>query len=572
LYDLFDLANKILASHPSNCFYSIAGVNRLILFFIFVQQLSCRNQSQKLYKILFTGILTGTFFSIVIGLGNYYSLISLADYRNLDPLINPNNIQYRLQSTFGHPGWFAEFVTITIPIILVGFFKKNRNKLVTLLLFSALLLCEIALILAKARAGWISYPLTLFFCWLFYHNNSKNGSFFSWKKNKAIILKVCISIPITILLSFLIVSQFIGESNSQIPKKELSKKENYRIKHNSLHTRMASLFRVEDRLYLWEDGIRVGEESPIWGMGYESFNWQAHILKNIPVSKFSKTRQLKKIYDTPHNLYVQLFVSNGIIGLLVWCFLIGSMIYFLINDFIAAKEPFHLVVILSTISFHIYGIFQSLQYIPCIWLLIFLNFGYTVAAEKNIAPSKRADKTNLIAMICYITIACSGLVFYVSNTGSKKIYQKYDTTSITVLNHYIGFYAPENWSGKIFRWTAAKAIINFQKPGKVKLTLYCRHPDIGQHPVTVTLKTNTKELEQITFTKVRFLIKEYSIPFSDNQFKLYINVSRTWTPKETGVNEDTRKLGIAISEEAYNSEISPHKKTGGNLRGKKPQL
>ncbi|MCK5679389.1 O-antigen ligase family protein, partial [bacterium] len=322
------MTNKILLSHPFHYFYSIAGVNRLILFFVFIQQLSCHTNGRNLYKALFTGIIVGTFWAIMLGLCDYYSLISLAGYRNLDPIVNANGIQYRLQSTFGHPGWFAEFTTITIPIILIGFFKKNRGKVTTALLFLMLLLCEITLILAKARAGWISYPLTLFFCWLFFYNSREN-THFSWHNNKAIILKVCISIPVTIILSFLIIFQFAGDSNPQIPnlqqKGELSQKEISLIKHNSLQSRLTSLFKLQDRLNLWGDGIKVGKESPIWGMGYESFDWQAHNLAAIPESHFSKTRRLDKIFDTPHNLYIQLFVSNGIIGLIIWGLLVGSM-------------------------------------------------------------------------------------------------------------------------------------------------------------------------------------------------------------------------------------------------------
>ena len=550
------LGSKILLSHPSNYFYSIAGVNRLILFFIFIQQLSCHHNSKSLYKILFTGILAGTICAIILGLCDYYSLMSLAGFRNLDPIVNPGQIQYRLQSTFGHPGWFAEFITITIPIILVFFFKKNRAKITTVFLFSALLLCEIVLILAKARAGWISYPLTLFFCWLFFYS-SKDDTPFSWHKKKSILLKVCISIPITIIVSFLIISQFMGESSSQIPnlkhERKLSENEVYRVKYNSLKSRMASLFKIEDRLYLWEDGVKVGQESPIWGMGYESFNWQAHNLANIPKSHFSETRRLRKIFDTPHNLYVQLFISNGLTGLLIWCLLIGTMLYLLIKDFITSRDHFHLIVILSTISFHIYGIFQSLQYIPCIWFLIFLNLGYTIAVQKSVVSAKRIDKTDWIVKFVYITIACAGIIFYVSNAGSEKIHQKYNSNFISTQNSYIGFYAPENWSGKTFRWTAGNAIITIPKTGKFRVTLLCSHPDIKQHPVTVILKTSTRELDRIIFTEEIFVTKEYELS-SDDQSKIFIKVSRTWTPEKAGINADNRILGVAVSELEYLDE------------------
>ena len=62
------------------------------------------------------------------------------------------------------------------------------------MLFSSLVICELALILAGARAGWVSYPLILFICWLFFYF-SKEGRFesfhFGWKD----LAKVAVSVP-----------------------------------------------------------------------------------------------------------------------------------------------------------------------------------------------------------------------------------------------------------------------------------------------------------------------------------------------------------------------------------------
>ena len=548
--DLFGLNNfiiNIFLASAHHYQYSIVGVIRLLIFVIFIQQLRYQPDSNNIYKKLFFGIFIGSALAIIIGLLDYYSVVSLEGFRQLDKMVNPDNIQSRLQSTFGHPGWFAEFVTITIPIILLGFFTKDKSRLLTVSLFSLLLLCEIALILAKARAGWISYPLTLFFCWLFFYTARDNRDL-SWQKNKRIILKVLISIPLTILISFLIIYQVIGDSSKLFEEKNRS---SYHVKSNSLEVRLSRLFRVEDRLYLWKDGIHAGLESPVWGIGYESFYWQAKNLKSIKESDFNKNRYKRTIYATPHNLYVQIFVSNGVIGLLLWLLIIGTMLTILTRDYITRKDPFNIIIILSTISFHIYGVFQSLQYIPVIWFLIFLNMGYTMSLPARIktATEKQKNIQSTVRTIGIITIL-SGVLFYLTNAGSSNILAKYDLEYFPNRPQDFGVYERESWPWNSYRWTGKKATIKLEKTGRIKLTMHCMTPRIAESPVIVTISTREGEIGEVTFTEGISITREYHIRSVDKPI-LEIEVSRTFNPAQEKMSNDNRDLGILISEIDY---------------------
>ena len=125
------------------------------------------------------------------------------------------------------------------------------------------------------------------------------------------------------------------------------------------------------RDFTWGQGFNVGRENPFFGRGYESFSWQANTLANIPTSYFSKFhRGQKKIFETPHNIFFSIFASEGIVRFCLWLLIIGYALAVLIFDLVKNKRLLNIPIIISIISFHVYGIFQSMQYIPMIWLLI----------------------------------------------------------------------------------------------------------------------------------------------------------------------------------------------------------
>ena len=152
---------------------------------------------REIFKFLFSGIFSGAVFCAFIGLLDFYGVISLATYRfGVTAAV--------LQSTFRNRGWFAEFVLTAVPFVLIGFMSKTKGVLWKVLLFGSLVICEIALILAGARAGWVSYPLILAICWLFFYF-SKEGRLDSFHFRWRDLIKVAVSVPITIVLSFVLI-------------------------------------------------------------------------------------------------------------------------------------------------------------------------------------------------------------------------------------------------------------------------------------------------------------------------------------------------------------------------------
>jgi len=554
LLGLKEFATSLIPAVTSSYMYPLSGVNRLILFFIFIWLLSGLSDSREIFKSLFIGILYGTVLAIVLGILDYYSIICLDWFRPLDPNVNPDGFQFRLQSTFGHPGWFAEFITVTIPFILIVFLEKQDRPYWKPFLLLVLIMCEIALILAKARAGWICYPITLIFWWIFFYFFENNRQI-----SRKTFFKILLSIPLTILISLFIILKLIG--TKEFPQSLLTHKALAKMTtQGSLVYRVANLLRAKDvRFLFWQQGIDVGRESPFFGMGYESFRWHKSILSTIHKSYLRRNPSFKsediRGIDTPHNLFVQLFISGGFVGVSIWVLIIGYTLALLLYDLKQNKNLFNISIILSIISFHLYGIFQSMQYISVVWLLIFLDMGYAFTIDETVIPEGQRRFWNIIIVILVFTIGFGALTYF-NNLSSRKLAEKYGLKVYAVSQtyyNYMGFYDPEKWppKGYTWRWSKKEGIISIPRKGTtIELTMQCNHPDIEEEPVIVNLFLNNEPLDEIIFTEGRrFVSKRYRIPESvKGTPQLLLKVSRTWNPYKYKVSRDKRDLGIAVRE------------------------
>jgi O-antigen ligase len=184
------------------------------------------------------------------------------------------------------------------------------------------------------------------------------------------------------------------QRSKHVTKERSEELESRRTRYSSIKAEASDIITPHPggRIYTWMEGLNVGRESPLFGAGYESFSWHANILAEIQHSFYGmqhlREGKLKPdwIHQTPHSIFFQLFVSGGIVGVYLWVLIIGYAVTVLIFDLVKNKRMLNTPFIASIISFHIYGIFQSMQYIPMIWLLIFLNLGYAMTINDDVLP------------------------------------------------------------------------------------------------------------------------------------------------------------------------------------------
>jgi len=125
----------------------------------------------------------------------------------------------------------------------------------------------------------------------------------------------------------------------------------------------------------------------------------------------------------------------------------------------------------------------------------------------------------------------------------------------------IGFYQweslqeglPPGWqygkSGR-YRWTgiqAAMVMPQFAKDQGLELFVAAYNPDVTAAPVVVTILGDGQSLKTIKLAEKMW--KKITLPAHDLEGKavLAFRVSRTWNPKESGISDDNRNLGIAVA-------------------------
>ncbi len=293
---------------PYSFYYAVAVVIQLLLFVVLAIQFSEGDDRKNTFKFLFAGIFSGAVFCAFIGLLDFYGIISLAWYR-FGSTVTPGG----LHSTFQNRNCFAEFVLTATPFAMIGFMSKINKLWWKVFLFGCLVICEIALILSGGRAGWVTYPLILFFCWSFSYF-LKEGRFeivhFRWLD----FAKVSVSVPVTIVISLLLI--FYGLMPLTDHLKAISGIQGINTGSGDTAQFLKSqVDRIEEldtsgRGLTFGQGLNVGKERPVYGMGYESFLWNAHNLIKIPGSFFSKfCGEDPLIHDSPHNVFLSIFVQ-----------------------------------------------------------------------------------------------------------------------------------------------------------------------------------------------------------------------------------------------------------------------
>ncbi|KJR41111.1 O-antigen polymerase [Candidatus Magnetoovum chiemensis] len=358
-------------------FYTVSQINRLVIVFILTINLAMLEKAHENYKHFFVGLYIGAFIASFIGTLDYYGLISLSLFK--DNLL----AEGVLSSLFLNRGWFSQFVTIVVPFVLIWFFSKSKmRKALRMTAFFAIITCEIALILSQARAGWVTYPFVLLLCWMFVYLFDSSDDMQQLRKvNLAAALKIVLSVPITIIVSFVVIFNILGPLKSYLTDRGVIA--GSVDPRGDITRRVNKLFDPNSRKDVWYEGFLLGTTSPVFGLGYESFAWQMQAVSEKSKDSAKPILQSYRPLDTPHNMYIEMFVSSGVIGLSVWVWLIIYVIRTLIVDLIANKRFMNISVIMSIVCFHVYNIFQDFAYICSVMTVIFLCLSYSMTISNN---------------------------------------------------------------------------------------------------------------------------------------------------------------------------------------------
>ena len=412
LGDYFLTLARLLMADELKYFYPITAVINLGLAlsvsrFVF----KSAKQNPLFLKGLSFHIVTGVIISIILGLLDYFDFLSLLGIRELDPQVNSGGVQFRLQSFFGHSGWYAEYLTFGMPFVISLMLLPVRNWLKITLCLGTMIIGEYALILTYQRGGWISYPLTLIGIWSAIHvlkAKEQTGTPIFSSAFKKTFRKILISLPITIIISISLVKLYSSDSAS--------------TKIQKYTDRVVQITQTQDRTEYFKAGAALGLLHPIFGGGIESFGLQY-------VDEISnETGLLHKKYDLPfhgsaHNFYFQIFSGTGAIGLICILYLIFSTLKTVVLTLKSkdAVTPNKLALSLITGSFLlailIYGVVQEIFYIQCLQILFFSAlFGFAAEFPKTLPETKKIKAVYLSAIL----IAFISHLIWEQKSGSVK--------------------------------------------------------------------------------------------------------------------------------------------------------
>ena len=137
---------------------------------------------------------------------------------------------------------------------------------------------------------------------------------------------------------------------------------NETIFHTDFSDHLAATYEMKDvstteRYYRWIAGVRMVSEKPIEGFGPNTFynNYKSY---TVPAFKTWVSKNEER--STVHNYFLLLFIEQGIIGLLLFLFLMGACFYYAQKLYKESADPFWkttaavialLLVIISTVNF-----------------------------------------------------------------------------------------------------------------------------------------------------------------------------------------------------------------------------
>ena len=261
-----------------------------VFFIILTSVLTKKEHWQRLFNLtIFAGVLSA-----------FYGFGQKTD---IDFFIGSGGRE-RIFGTIGNPALFAGYQLLTVFLSLTMYFvKQNKNNL-KIFYLSAFIITSVAVLMTAVRGSVLGYAIgiTVFaFLWM-RHKKSRIG-------------RLVFNVLVGSAVLFVILASLLGDSSFIKKSRYLS-----RITDLSITS-----ITVQTRFWAWQAGFTGWSEGPktmLLGWGPENFN--------IPFSKYFNPKFFvgsgsETLFDRAHNMFVEILVTMGIIGLLAYINIFASL-------------------------------------------------------------------------------------------------------------------------------------------------------------------------------------------------------------------------------------------------------
>jgi len=246
--------------------------------------------------------------SATLIIGGLFGIYGIFQYNGIDFAFWIGNYgRGKVFGLFGNAGYFSEYLILTLPIA-VSLFLVTKNKIIKLLLLVGILAMGSTIALTFTRTPYLALGVSFIFMGFFFFA-SRGKSFF--KENKKIFIVILIAV--VLIVSLFVIPTPLSEKGTVISK----------IKERASITQLGSEFSTGRRTAIWKYSTLIIKDYPWFGSGigtfkYNSLRYQAKFLDQ------GENRSLYPygIAEKVHNEYLQIWTELGIIGLLIFIWLI----------------------------------------------------------------------------------------------------------------------------------------------------------------------------------------------------------------------------------------------------------
>lgn len=216
----------------------------------------------------------------------------------------------RVNGTFSNTAYYGSYLVMII--FLAIFLAVYEKKRIWQWGFGLLALVNtILLLMTGTRAGWVAVAIGLVFLAIGWFCRLPKEA----KRKRIVLLGVVLVISLALLGSYLI-PQFGWVKQGTIL--------------TTLHDRidalaLSALAGDENRFFVWQIGIQAWKEHPWLGSGLESFayNWERLYDPKLYVGEHLV---IEPFYNRAHNVWIDLLVNTGVLGLAAYFFLLAIAI------------------------------------------------------------------------------------------------------------------------------------------------------------------------------------------------------------------------------------------------------
>lgn len=250
----------------------------------------------------------------------------------------------RANGFFGHPMNFAGYVSIYMPIFLIYFLEMERMTKYYWTCALIFLLGVIALAFNGTRGAWIAVGiciLAVLFCYI--------------KEHKKLVT------------SCLIVLMILGVGFSQYKPF---------VQRAETITNTTTYQSNTERLLIWNSAWNMFKDHPILGVGLGQYAQNYH-------TKYISPHAKEPTLTHAHNNLLQMLAENGIIGFLSFVLLFGYFIVCPMRLFYKTKNPYALMISVSTLGLMIQGLTEYNVGTPVVMRFYWLTQGCLLVLSKK---------------------------------------------------------------------------------------------------------------------------------------------------------------------------------------------